>query len=101
MATVYSLQDFRNEILTIAKIINSDYTSGRVEFDSDGNITFFSYTTKTSWTEGKTMEDCLTKTREKITNLSAVMIDVAIDLIPDETDPLPIDTLSTDEDFPF
>ena len=97
MATVYSLQDFRNAILAIAKSINEDYTRGRVEFDSYGNITFSSYTPKTSWTEGKTMEDCLNKTREKIT----VVTDVAIDLIPDETDPLPIAALSTDEDFPF
>lgn len=80
MKTIYSLQEFRQAVLDIARSMNEAYTSIAIEANHEGKVLFKAYTPQSSWCEGETMELCLQKMREKINPPPAKNIDVEIDL---------------------
>jgi len=105
MKTIYSLQEFRGQLLEIAKIKGEDYTNVEVRADHDGKITFNAYINGCgSWFRADTMEDCITHFKEQITQPPIKNIDVEIE-IPEQvevTEPANEAVVSTPtDDLPF
>jgi len=83
MKTIYSLQEFRQEILKLAEKRNETYTVVNVEINYNGQIKFSAYIYGLSWNDGASMEDCLRKIKDKIeppNEKSNNNIDVEIDI---------------------
>ena len=80
MKTIYSLQEFRNAVLEIAKSQNETYTNVGVGVAHDGKITFKAYIPNGSWINGETMESCLQKMKEQFNPPPIKNIDVEIEM---------------------
>lgn len=80
MRTIYSLKEFRNEVLAIAALNNETYTSLSIEVGHDGRVTFKAYISKVSWHSGDTMEECLNNLRNAFTQPPINDIDVEIEM---------------------
>lgn len=97
MKTIYSLKEFRNEVLAIAAANNESYTSLSLDVNHDGEVTFKAYISKVSWHNGDTMEECLQNLRNAFTEPPIKDIDLEIEMpgikadvsIPTPTDDLP------------
>jgi hypothetical protein len=80
MKTIYSLQEFKNEVKKIAALIEEDYVRARVEVTGEDKITFSCYINSATWTEGDTMESCLEKMKNNINRPATPNIDVEIEM---------------------
>lgn len=86
MKIVYSLQEFRNEVLKLAALKEETYTSVRVTFSSTGKLEFECYVHGSTWCSGDTMEASLKKLKDEIFPPSVSNThDVEIEV--EETDP--------------
>jgi hypothetical protein len=59
MKTIYSLQEFRQEVLKLAAKKNETFTSVEVRIDNNGKIDFRAYINGLGWQNAPTMEGCL------------------------------------------
>ena len=104
MKTIYSLQEFRNEVLKIAATQDETYTSIVVELDHNGKVKFKAYIPNLSWQEGDTMEDCLMALKEQIVPPVIPSIDVEIEM-PEPTEEkeseAEVVSTTTTDDLPF
>jgi hypothetical protein len=66
MKTIYSLQEFRQEVLKLSAKKNEDYTNVEVKCDHKGKVFFRAYINNFRWTEAESMEDCLQLLKDKI-----------------------------------
>lgn len=103
MKTIYSLQEFRNQLLEIAKLKNEDYVHVEVRADHTGAVTFNAYIHNCSWHRAETMEECLSHFRQQLTVPTIKNIDVEIDI--DEKTEVPElveeKTTTPTDDLPF
>ena len=80
MKTIYSLKEFRNEVLALAALKNENYTSVGVEVNYAGVVTFKAYIPNGPWHSGETPEECLQKLKDQITTPPIKDIDVEIEM---------------------
>jgi hypothetical protein len=80
MKTIYSLKEFREQVLEIAKLADETYVTVTVEVEHDGAFNFRCYVNNYSSHFGKTMEECLAKLREKISPLPVPDVDLMIEM---------------------
>jgi hypothetical protein len=80
MKTIYSLKEFRQQVLAIAALANETYTTVSVEMDHNGKCSFRCYVNGYSSHIGETMEESLTKLREKISPLPPKDIDIIVEM---------------------
>ena len=96
------MQEFRNQLLEIAKIKNENYTNVEVKIDHDGVLTFNAYINGDGWHRAYTMEECLAYFREKATNPVIKNIDVEVEM-PEITEEIKASVLvlTPIDDLPF
>lgn len=80
MKTIYSLKEFREQVLEIASKVNETYVSVNVGMTSHGDVEFKSYIHNYHWATGKTMEESLSKLREEVMPSLLPDIDVEIEV---------------------
>lgn len=80
MKTVYSLREFREQVLEIAKLVKEEYVTVGVEMDAYEKCTFRCYVNGYNAHSGNTMEESLSKLREKISPLPPANIDVEVEI---------------------
>lgn len=85
MKTIYSLKEFHNEVLLIAKSVNEDYVNVEVRINHEGKVGFTAYIHKVGvgWYKGDTMEEVLSLLKNAITTPNIKNIDVEIDITLD------------------
>ena len=99
MKIIYSLQEFRNELLEIAKLANENYTSLAIEVNHTGIVNFRAYIHNKGWHDGKTVDECLDKLRKVLTGEPPTNIEVEFDI-----EPLTIEVpeqITPQDDIPF
>jgi hypothetical protein len=85
MKVTYSLQEFRNEILAIAKEVDQTYTVVRVEIDHAGQLKFSGYINGYDYAYGKTVEESVENMKRKaLPHLFTTTYDVDVEVEKEE-----------------
>ena len=85
MKITYSLQEFRNEILAIAKEVDQTYTTVKAEIEHDGQLKFSSYINGYNYAYGKTVEESVEKMKMQVLpHLFTTTYDVDIEVGKEE-----------------
>lgn len=87
MKTIYSLQEFRTEVLKIASEVGQEYVNVRAGIENDGKVKFSCYISGYNWNEGDTMEECLQNMQNNIKPPEIKNIDVEIEMPTTENQP--------------
>ena len=81
MKTIYSLQEFRNQLLEIAKLKDESFVEAKVAINYEGKVYFSGYVRNLGgWDSFETTEECLTWFRNKVTPPANKNIDVEIEM---------------------
>lgn len=79
MKTIYSMQEFHNKVLELAKTKDETYINVECRIDSNRKVTFSAYINGCSWQRGDTMEEALQKLRDEMYGETIKNIDVEVE----------------------
>lgn len=82
MKTIYSFQEFYNEVAELAAKKQIDYVAIRVDLTTHNKLVFWCYAHGTDWYHGPTPEAAIAKLSEKLIppDLSKKLVDVEIEM---------------------
>jgi hypothetical protein len=81
MKVTYSLQEFRNEILAIAKEVDQTYATVKAEIDHAGQLRFSSYINGYEYAYGNTVEESVKNMKKQaLPHLFTTTYDVEVEV---------------------